>query len=118
MRAYPWYGWVESDEPLEQGDFFDSCPVIVPTTDVHPGTIQARVDEYDVVVLSQSCDLVNGKIELVQVAPVWLLSEFQATSEKFKKSGELNKLRQGNYIGYHLLHRCDLSGTRAGFRHR
>ena len=30
MSEYPWYGVVNSEEPLLQGDFVDACPVIVP----------------------------------------------------------------------------------------
>lgn len=69
MKAYPWYCILTGDDPLQQGDFIPSCPIIIPTIDMNSKEIETIVREYNVVVMSQSCDLIQGKVELVLVCP-------------------------------------------------
>ena len=78
MEKYPWYEVVDGNEPLLQGDFVKSCPIVVPHTGIELETrVPAEVIEYDVVIMSQSCDLVQRKLDLVLVCPIWPLSEFE-----------------------------------------
>lgn len=107
---YPWYDIVEGEEIL-QGDFLKSCPVIVPPKKFESGgRVPADVIEYDVVIMSQSCDLVQAKIELVLVCPVWPLNLIESKSEFFKSKKGKEQLRQGNVPGYHLLNKCEKEG--------
>jgi len=110
LRRYPWYEIVDGDEPLLQGDFISSCPVIIPPSVIQPGKVTAEVFEYDVVIMSQSCDLVQRKLDLVLVCPLWPLSEFEKRNDFFKSSRGKEALRQGNVPGYHLLNRSELEG--------
>jgi hypothetical protein len=57
--GYPWYEVVENDGSLQQGDFLESCPVVVPLfiPDSSTQELEAEILEYNVVVMSQSCDL-------------------------------------------------------------
>ncbi|GAB6161738.1 hypothetical protein JCM12298_08970 [Desulfothermus naphthae] len=71
MEKYPWYEIVRFDEPLLQGDFIGSCPVIIPLSLIAIGEVKVDVIEYDVIIMSQSCDLAHGKLDLVLVCPVW-----------------------------------------------
>jgi hypothetical protein len=57
--------------------FFKSCPVVIPTKLIESEKVSAEVLEYDVVIMSQSCDLDHRKIDLVLVCPIWLISEFE-----------------------------------------
>jgi len=106
MKEYPWYEIVEGKELL-QGDILNSCPLIIP-----PLTIErieeVDVIEYDVIVMSQSCDLVQKKLELVLVCPIWTLSEFENKNPTFKSPKMKESLRRGYLPGYHLLNKCEI----------
>ncbi|RJQ49757.1 MAG: hypothetical protein C4538_01545 [Nitrospiraceae bacterium] len=110
-RDFPWYEIVDNKEPVLQGDFFLSCPVFIPTTaslfkeDESP---TGDIDEYDVIVMSQSCDLVLKKLDLVLVCPIWSLGDLEKENDFFKKLEGKEALRQGNVPGYHLLNKCGI----------
>jgi len=113
---YPWYSVVEGDE-LEQGDFLFDCSVLEPDVELlrpgqpgNEGSIQAKVNIYDVIILSQSCDLVHGKLDLVLVCPHWPLSVFEQTNDFFRSSNGKEQIRRGNVPGYHMLAACELEG--------
>ncbi len=110
MGNYPWYEIANSDDELLQGDFIKSCPIIIPPTQIEYGTVNADVVEYDVVVMSQSCDLTQGKLDLVLVCPFWPLSIFEERSNFFKGRKGKEALRRGNVPGYNLLNKCEIDG--------
>lgn len=112
--AYPWYSLVE-DRSLEQGDFLFSCRVLepmapdVPTPDTE-FVIKAIDREYDVLILSQSCDLVQGKIETVLMCPHWPIEILEEQHEFFRSRRGKEDVRRGNVPGYHMLAACELPG--------
>ncbi len=108
MKDYPWYELVEGGE-LFQGDIITSCPLIIPPSTIKVG-IEVDVIEYDVIVMSQSCDLVQKKLELVLVCPIWSLSEFEAKNPSYKSPKMKESLRRGYLPGYHLLNKCEIDG--------
>lgn len=110
MKEYPWYEMVEGSEQLLQGDFVNSCPVVVPPTTIESKKVSAEIIEYDVVIMSQSCDLVQRKLDLVLVCPIWSLCEFEKRSDFFKSRKGKEALRQGNVPGYYLLNKCEIEG--------
>ena len=74
---YPWYADSEGDE-IEQGDVFEACPVYLPTADAREhGIVDFEWEERDLIVLSQTCDLVKGREKLTEVllCSVWNRSE-------------------------------------------
>jgi len=75
-NEYPWYKVVKGNDQLMQGDFINSCPILNPLNDTENDIIDISIMYYDVVVMSQSCDLEAEKIEYVVVCPVWPLDEF------------------------------------------
>jgi len=107
-----WYQVIESDK-LEQGDFFSDCPVVLPPdefltyTEKPAVTIDASTRTYNVVVMSQSCDLLQRKLSWVLVCPHWSLSELEATDDRFKPPKMKEEVRRGNVPAYHMLARCD-----------
>ncbi len=108
MNDYPWYALVDNLGEVRQGDLVRSCHVIVPTADIHIGPGQkGEAREYDIVVMSQSCDIEQNKIELVLVCPFYPLSD--AEHPLLKSDGGKDKLREGNLPGYHLLNKCEIS---------
>jgi len=90
-------------------DFIEECPVVIPTSEISD-EVEARVISYDVVVMSQSCDLVQKKVDLVLVCPIWPLRDFEKRSDYFKSRKGKEVLRRGNVPGYHLLNRCEIDG--------
>jgi hypothetical protein len=118
MAAYPWYEAVSGDD-LEQGDFLEECPVYLPPEEVAGGEALSPVFEFedrDVVVLTQTCDLVRGreKVSQVVVCPVWLLSDFQEGLFATPKGRE--DVRRGNLPAYHMLAGCGLADFARGVR--
>jgi hypothetical protein len=109
---FPWYQLV-TDESLKQGDFLFSCGVLEPTH-IPPGNpgekarLKGIVKDYDVVILSHSCDLVQGKLETILVCPHWTIDEFVKFEPKFNDPGYKENIRKGNVVGYHMLAACEL----------
>src|SRR5438874_2852767 len=73
--TYPWYQVFQGDD-IEQGDVFEACPVFLPSEDFAEGPLSSatfRWEERDLIVLSQSCDLVKGreKVTDVLLCAVW-----------------------------------------------
>ncbi|MBI5194210.1 MAG: hypothetical protein HZA08_12335 [Nitrospirae bacterium] len=119
-QKFLWYEIVSNDEPVLQGDMLFSCPIFIPSSGYYPSvkeeiTVPVEVKEYDVIVMSQSCDLVQGKIDLVLVCPIWPLNEFEIRDDFFKGRKGKEALRQGNVPGYHLLNRCEINEMERDF---
>lgn len=119
-KGYLWYEIVDTDEDLLQGDFIKECPIVIPPSEISgelkiPDGTEMRIINYDVVIMSQSCDLVQKKLDLVLVCPVWSLDEFEQRSSFFKSKDGKEALRRGNVPGYHLLNRCKLNGFEQGY---
>jgi hypothetical protein len=114
MEKYPWYEIVEGDRLL-QGDFIKQCQIILPPNTIELGKVHAEVIEYDVVIMSQSCDLEQKKLELVLVCPIWSLSEFEIKNPNFKSGKMKESLRRGYLPGYHLLNKCEIDGFQTDY---
>jgi hypothetical protein len=111
---YPWYELVEGSEIL-QGDFLDHCPVLVPTAEAQlelDGNEEIEAERLDtnVVVMSQSCDLQNKKLDLVLVCPVFKYTELSEQDQySYLRSSKIKeKLRRGEVPGYHVLRQCEI----------
>lgn len=116
---YPWYSIVEGED-LEQGDFIDEFEVVVPqytllkladeTLPANQSSFQvtAKTDVYNLVIVSQSCDLENGKLDYVLMCPRWSYIEYAETNDEFKKLERLEQIRQGKQHRYCMLNKCDL----------
>ncbi len=110
--TYPWYTQVDSTEPIQQGDFVLKCQIIQPSIEAKRAgqSIKAVVKEYNVIVMSQSCDLANDKIDLVLVCPFYSLTELGEIYSEYKSAGKKEKLRRGHILGMHLLNECNING--------
>ena len=99
--SYPWYCLVSGDE-LEQEDILESCPVFSPPSNLTLNSLEVGEadfawEERDVIIMSQSCDLVKGreKIKEVLFCTVWSRSELETLP-----GGDLSaKKRFGNRFG-------------------
>jgi hypothetical protein len=114
---YPWYEVVNKDENFQQGDFVFDCPIIIPpekfiNTKNHHETLAST---YDVIIMSQSCDLQFEKLEIVLVCPFWYLSDFAEKDDFYKGKKGKNALKQGLKPNLHLLNKCNIEGYKLDF---
>jgi hypothetical protein len=122
----PWYEEISGRE-LQQGDLLLRCPVpLIPpnwTPDsqrLSPNVQQAigiEIEFFDVIILSQSCDLVNRKLRSVLVCPFWPLEKLPELVGDEKLCIEVkrlrslkNTIRQGLSPRFHMIEACTLSG--------
>ncbi len=97
--------WVKVTEPhLRQGDYLTDCavPIFVDPT-VTSETQEVPIDVFDLIVLTQSCDLEQNKVRLVAMCPIFSLEAFEGKSSEFKKKGRWNEVRKGRIEGLHML---------------
>lgn len=106
---------VDNKDELLQGDIVISCPIVNPTIDIDDGIVEnidTNVDIYDVIIMSQSCDIVNKKINLVLVCPIFSLTKAEESIDYLKNQKNKEQIRQGNVPGYHLLNKSDEVGLK------
>lgn len=111
---YPWYEILDDRiVDLQQGDLIPNCPILIPPSHIGDGVdTKIELKEIDSVILSQSCDLVNDKIEIVLVCPFYSLTIFlnnlpaDQQGSKVKRKA-IENLRKGYLAGYHLLNNQD-----------
>lgn len=106
---FTWYQEIVNSNNIEQGDLIIDCPIIIPPSKIEEGDepeIEIRL--INSMILSQSCDLVNNKIDIVLVCPYYPLKTFientpeeQQSKKAIKKN--IDNLRKGHLPGYHLL---------------
>src|SRR5882672_29185 len=106
-----WYEVVQG-ETLETGDIFFNCPIFSPRFPEDPLDVVSEVDQqdYDVVVLSQSCDLVVGREKLTHVVlcPIITRSEIdQNQSHPLSNPGALKKAVQNKEPAFFVLEVSD-----------
>jgi hypothetical protein len=113
-KGYPWFDVIDKDEDLLQGDFVRECPIVMPPLEITDEP-EVRIVQYNVVIMSQSCDLVQRKLDLVLVCPIWFLSEFERMNPYYKGKEGKEALRRGYLPGYHLLNKCKIKGFKSDY---
>jgi hypothetical protein len=113
---YPWFGVVEGDE-IEQGDILEGCPVFLPPKDLAVAAISKESkatfgsEELDLVVMSQSCDLVKERttVDDVLLCVAWQRSEIKSPN-KLAGNAVMEDARKGRLPGYHVLAASNIAG--------
>lgn len=103
MTIDPWWAKVNGPE-LNQGDYLSACVVpVVPEDFVGEEgvTYDFEGQDFDLVVVTQSCDLENKKAPFVALCPIYSLAAFEQENPAFKNKWEL--VRQGRREGLHML---------------
>ncbi|MDR1289659.1 MAG: hypothetical protein LBK06_00510 [Planctomycetaceae bacterium] len=108
---YPWYDDVNDSVLLEQGDIIEECFVLVPSAEHYQDIISGQntgnnelpIQEINGIVMSQSCDIVQSKIDSIILCSIWSLEYLIKNKSHFKSSKATEELRQGKYPAYHLL---------------
>ncbi len=97
--------WVKINEStLRQDDYLTDCavPIFLDPT-VTSKTHEVPIDVFDLIVLTQSCDLEQNKVRLVAMRPIFSLEAFEGKNPEFKKKGRWNEVRKGRIEGLHML---------------
>jgi hypothetical protein len=107
---YKWYDDVPANSPIEQGDIIENCNILVPNEHHYQAILEDKENETPLdiieingIVLSQSCDIQNEKIDSIIVCPIWSLKKFMEKGDSFYGSKAREDLRQGKFPEYHLL---------------
>lgn len=67
-------------------------------------TVKIPCDEYDLIVVTQSCDLAHAPYpQFVVLCPIYPIAEFESINESFKKRKKWNDVLKGRIAGLHLL---------------
>lgn len=114
-QQYDWYEIVNGDENLSQGDFINECPIFIPSSATISETQEVNVKNYNVITMSQSCDLEYRKVDLVLVCPYWELNQFEKENQFYKSKEGKESLRRGYLPGYHLLNKVGIEGQEKGY---
>ena len=112
---YPWYEAV-TDDSLEQGDLLPNCPVIRQPSNLselllnydssEPLVEPVTVDTVDLIIMSQSCDLQQDKIE-----QVLLCGYFPASKESKDNRKHIRKER---IPSRHMIEKSSIAGHKFG----
>ena len=105
---YPWYEWTVGDE-VYQGDVFFDFPLQVPIKAVKAGekSTDVQVQQRDLVVLSQTCDILTSRVSNLVFCPAYDYAEFVGSARDQWNGARREDLRKGNLPGYHLLNSCE-----------
>jgi preprotein translocase subunit Sec63 len=114
-----WYVLLENDISIEQGDIIEDCKIIVPCEDGYQALLSeadAEVEQEmefiqgNFIIMSQSCDLSNDKIDSVVVCLIVSLRDASTMfpNLNLESSGQKEVLRRGNIPSLHLLNQLKL----------
>jgi hypothetical protein len=98
--------WVRHNgTDLRQGDILDQCVVASISDAFEPDESEdvVDIDTARLIVVTQSCDLDNGKAPHVALCPIYTLGEFEQSDERFSFKGRWEEVRRGKVEGLHLL---------------
>jgi hypothetical protein len=90
---------------LRQGDVIEECAIaIVPSEfSPHSSDDEVLVETRRLIVVTQSCDLANGKAPYVALCPVQGLQEMEQADAKFKAKGRWEDVRRCKVEGLYML---------------
>jgi hypothetical protein len=104
---YPWYAEI-GDGSLDQGDILSACPAGYLPLDWDPQREQQRIqiEQFDLVVITQACDLAHEKTDYVVCCPVFAHScideQFRHLGRKYVNS-QKDKIARGVVPGYAMI---------------
>jgi hypothetical protein len=92
-------------EQLEQGDYLTRCWIPVIGADFDPSSVEPVISfgKRNLIIVSQSCDLANDKIQLAALCPIADLAIWEQLNPDYAKRGFWESVRQGRREGLHML---------------
>lgn len=98
--------WERTAGPLlAQGDYLphSPTPVFPPAYGTSETAELVAVEDSDVIVVTQSCDLENSKVAFVVACPIYTIAELGQADAKALKSDYLERIRKGALPALHML---------------
>ncbi len=110
---YPWYELMEDASEITQGDIIKNCPVPILkkfTGEEEGKIIDAEIEIIDGIIMTQACDIANGKVENIILCSIISKSEFERQqSDLGRTKKEIGKniesIRKGHQNAYHIINR-------------
>jgi hypothetical protein len=92
-------------EQLEQGDFLPECWIPVIGADFGPAVVEPEISvgRSNLIIVTQSCDLANEKIQHAALCPIAALETWERINSDYAKRGFWEGVRQGRREGLHML---------------
>ena len=115
--TYPWYCLVSGDE-IEQGDILEGCPIFLPPPNLTLNSLEAnfRLTQRNVIVMSQSCDMVRGREKITQVLLCFLWNRSEHKRGHLSTDKGMEEARRGQLPAHHVLDECKLGNMEREFR--
>jgi hypothetical protein len=112
-KAYPWYQAIEGNS-LYQGDILHNFEVVFPDASPQGDEVSLESKQLDVVIMTQTCDIVQRKVESLLLCPCWNLWQFIEQAKKGANWGREQReaLRRGDIPGYHLINEVEQDGLK------
>lgn len=91
---------------LTQGDWLGDCAVATPPSSLKTDdkNVEAFIDTYDLILVSQTCDLVNEpSYPYVAACPICSIQDYELDSAKTSNADVWNGIRKGRQEGLYLL---------------
>jgi len=111
---YDWYQTI-TEKDVQQGDFiFDLEVPLVQEVGVEEPKV--KMETYDVIIMTQSCDIPKKSIKQIAMCPVWDISKLEEDNAQFKDENYLEDLRRGRDYKYHLINKCDIDGFKSNYK--
>ena len=107
------------DDSIQQADLLFDFPAIRINKDFDPAVgamSAAKSERSDLIVLTQSCDLVAGKVDDILLCNHYDFQAVQDQDPNFSDWKVKEEIRRGNRPSYYLLHACTLDGLEMGVR--
>jgi|ERR1043166_4639101 hypothetical protein len=84
-------------EQLEQGDYLPGCWIPVVGADFDPAAAEPEISvgTNNLIIVTQSCDLANEKIQLAALCPIGTLATWEGRNPDYAKRGFWESVRQG-----------------------
>jgi hypothetical protein len=98
--------WITtSGTALAQGDFLRDCLVPSFKPDFRKGLPdeEITVAPGNLIIVTQSCDLENAKVQYVALCPIHTLTEFESINPHYRAKGRWEEVRKGRVEGLHML---------------
>lgn len=113
---YPWYELKENCDEITQGDIIMQCPVplIKFKGEIRVGdNIGADIEIIDGIILTQACDLANGKVDNVILCSITSKEQFEEQMKALGKSDKeikkrINSIIKGQENVYHIINFKDI----------
>jgi hypothetical protein len=96
------YSICNADEPLDQGDILDDCPMVTVAEHAPERIEEARLDLRRGIILTQTCDIAQVKVERLVVAAVYPAHDL--IDRKVVKAADIKgPIRAGRVWGLYFL---------------